>query len=147
MPGKLATKKDMPVPEAGSRRREPESSVDELAHAVIGAAIEVHRNLGPGYVEAVYEEALAVEMRLRGIPFVRQHPMRVMYKGKNVGEGRLDFLVGGVLVVELKAAEGLTPLHKARVISYLKATGNHLGLIINFNVALLREGILRVVLS
>jgi GxxExxY protein len=73
--------------------------------------------------------------------------MRVMYKGNNVGEGRLDFLVGGVLVVELKAAEGLTPLHKARVISYLKATGNQLGLLINFNVALLREGIQRVVLS
>jgi GxxExxY protein len=145
--GKQATRKDPPKLEARSGRSEPESAVDELAHAVIGAAIEVHRTLGPGYVEAVYEEALSVEMRLRGIPFVRQHPMRVMYKGNNVGEGRLDFLVGGVLVVELKAAEGLTPLHKARVISYLKATGNQLGLLINFNVALLREGIQRVVLS
>lgn len=129
------------------QRNEPAANVDELAHAVIGAAIEVHRHLGPGYVEAVYEEALAVEMRLRGVPFARQPPVRVVYKGCDVGEGRLDYLVGQVLVVELKAVEALTAVHKARVISYLKATGNHLGLLINFNVALLREGIQRVVLS
>jgi GxxExxY protein len=127
--------------------REPSAAVDEVAHAVIGAALEVHRHLGPGYVEAVYEEALAVELRLRGIPCARQHPVRVLYKSHAVGEGRLDFLVGGALVVELKAVEALLPVHKARVISYLKATDTHLGLLINFNVALLREGLQRVILS
>ena len=130
-----------------AERKEPTAIADELAHAVIGAAIEVHRYLGPGYVESVYEEALAVEMRLRGIQFTRQHPVRVVYKSQAVGEGRVDYLVGDVLVVELKAVEALTAVHKAQIISYLKATGNHLGLLINFNVALLRDGIQRVVMS
>lgn len=103
--------------------------------------------LGPGYLEAVYEEALAVEMGLRGIPFVRQHLVRVAYKGHAVGEGRVDFLVDQVLVVEVKAVESLSQVHKAQVLSYLKATGGHLGLLINFNVALLRDGVQRVILS
>lgn len=128
-------------------RSEPAAEVDAFAHAVIGAAIEVHRNLGPGYVEAIYEEALAVEFRLRRIRFARQHPVRVVYKGHEVGEGRVDFLVGDILVVELKAVETLTPVHKAQVLSYLKATATQLGLLINFNVALLRNGIQRIVLS
>lgn len=126
---------------------EPAAEVDELARAVIGAAIEVHRTLGPGYGEAVYEEALAIEMHLRGIPFARQYPVRVVYKEHQVGEGRVDFLVGGSLVVELKVADSLSQVHKAQVLSYLKATDNHLGLLINFNVALLRDGLQRVVLS
>lgn len=125
------------------RPSEPEAIVDELARAVIRAAIEVHR--GPGYVKAVYKEALAVKMRLRGIPFVRQCPMRVVYKGHEVGECQLDFLVGEVLMGELKAVVALTPVHKARVISLLKATDNHL--LINFSVPLLRECLQRVVLS
>lgn len=126
---------------------EPSAELDRLANAVIGAAIEVHRVLGPGYVESVYEEALAVELELRGIPFARQIPAAVDYKGHAVGEGRLDLLVGGKLVVELKAVEALAPIHSAQVISYLKATGHELGLLINFNVALLKEGIRRIVLS
>jgi len=121
---------------------EPSAELDRLANAVIGAAIEVHRVLGP-----VYEEALAVELELRGIPFARQIPAAVDYKGHAVGEGRLDLLVGGKLVVELKAVEALAPIHSAQVISYLKATGHELGLLINFNVALLKEGIRRIVLS
>jgi GxxExxY protein len=121
--------------------------LDDLAHAVIGAAIEVHRCLGPGYLESVYEEALALELQSRDIPFEKQRPVSVNYKGHPVGEGRLDFLVGGALIVELKAVDALAPIHKAQVLSYLRTTGLHLGLLLNFNVAVLRDGIQRVILS
>lgn len=124
---------------------EPSQEVDKLAHSVIGAAIEVHRNLGPGYLESVYEEALAVEFDLRSIPFERQKPIHIQYKGHSIGESRLDFLVGELLIVELKAVESLAGIHTAQVISYLKATRLHLGLLINFNVAVLKDGIKRVV--
>ncbi len=130
-----------------TERREPPAELDRLAHAVIGAAIEVHRVLGPGFLESVYEEALAVELGLRGVAFVRQAPVAVDYKGHAVGEGRSDFLVGGELVVELKAVDALAPIHSAQVISYLKAMGRPLGLLINFNVPVLKEGIRRIVLS
>ena len=126
---------------------EPGSELDRLAPAVIGAAIEVHRSLGPGFLESVYEEALCIELDVRRIPFERQWPVAVNYKGHPVGEGRLDLLVGGVLVVELKAVEGVAPIHVAQVMSYLKATGHRLGLLINFNVPFLKNGIKRIVLS
>lgn len=126
---------------------EPNKDVDRLARQVIGAAIEVHRHLGPGFLESVYEEALVVELGLRGIAFERQWPVPVSYKERHVGEGRIDLLVGNELIVELKAVDGLAPIHKAQVISYLKAMGLHLGLLINFNVPVLRAGIQRVVLS
>lgn len=122
------------------------SPLETYAHQIIGAAIEVHRALGPGFLETVYEQALAVEMNIRGIPFIQQYPVSINYKGKAVGEGRLDFLAGSCLVVELKAVETLLPVHKAQVISYLKTTGLSLGLLINFNVEILRHGIKRVIL-
>ncbi len=128
-------------------RTEPDKRLDELARAVIDAAIEVHRELGPGFVESVYEEALAVELRLRDVEFERQKPIAVFYKGHPVGEGRVDLLVGGALIVELKAVEKLLPVHKAQVISYLKASRSALALLINFNERLLKDGIQRVVLS
>jgi GxxExxY protein len=84
---------------------------------------------------------------LRQIPFVRQKAVSIVYKGQSVGESRLDFLVGGCLIVELKAVEALAPIHQAQIISYLKATGLVLGLLINFNVPLLKDGIRRVILS
>lgn len=127
--------------------REPGKEVDDLANAVIGAAIEVHRIPGPGYLESVYEEALAVELELRSIAFERQKPINVEYKGHGVGEGRLDLLVGGKLIVELKAVEALAPIHIAQVMSYLKTLSLPLGLLINFKVPLLKQGIKRVVLS
>jgi len=130
-----------------AERREPDTATDELAHVVIGAAIEVHRYLGPGYLEAVYEEALCVEMRLRGIPFERQKPIKVEYKGEYVGEGRLDLLVGDRLVVELKAVKAVAPIEQAKVMSYLKATGRQLALLINFHVTVLKDGIQRIVRS
>ncbi len=134
-------------PDDVEERIEPSSELDELAQEVIGAAIEVHRHLGPGYLEGVYEEALAIELRSRCIPFERQMPISLDYKGHKVGEGRLDVLVNGELLVELKAVEALVPVHKAQVISYLKATGLHLALLIDFNVPALRAGIRRIVLS
>lgn len=128
-------------------KKEPHKKLDQLTHAVIGAAIEVHRHLGPGYLEAVYEEALAVELELLGIPFRRQVVIHVDYKGHKVGEGKIDLIVNESLVVELKAVETLLSLHSAQVISYLKATGHHLGLLINFNVPMLKDGIKRVIRS
>ena len=128
--------------------REPDAETDALARAVIGAAIAVHRVLGPGYLESVYEEALALEMTARNIPFERQARVVAYYQGHVVGEGRIDYLVGGTLVVELKAVDELTPIHTAQVISYLKVTGQVLGLLINFNSVLLGEhGLRRIVYS
>ncbi len=127
--------------------REPGKQLDDLARVVVDAAMEVHRELGPGFVEGVYEEALAVELRLRNVEFERQKPISVSYKGCPVGEGRVDLLVGGLLIVELKAVEKLLPVHKAQVISYLKARSAALGLLINFNERLLKDGIQRIVLT
>ncbi len=126
---------------------EPGDLVDFWASEVIGAAIEVHRKLGPGFLESVYEEALVIELELRSIPFVRQAPVGVNYKGYIVGEGRIDVLVADMLVIELKTVESLSELHRAQVISYLKATRLHLGLLINFHVPILRHGIQRVIFS
>jgi GxxExxY protein len=127
--------------------REPQASVDQLAHAVIGAAIEVHRLLGPGYLESVYEEALGIELGERAIPFERQVPFAVTYKGRPVGLGRLDLLVADVLVVELKAVEALLPVHRAQVLSYLRATNLPLGLLLNFKAPTLRDGLERIVFT
>ena len=124
---------------------EPRAELDDLAHRVIGAAIEVHRFLGPGFLESVYEEALCVEFALRGIRFARQVPVSVRYKGEPVGEARLDLLVDDSLVVELEAVESIAPIHWAQVLCYLKATRHRLGLLINFNVSVLQRGIKRVV--
>ena len=127
---------------------EPSREVDQLAHDVIGAAIEVHTILGAGFLESTYEEALALEFTLRGIPFKRQWPIALTYKGNRVGDARLDFLVGDLLVVELKAIDSFHPIHQAIALNYLKATNLQLALLINFNVVALREGgIKRVVLT
>lgn len=129
-----------------AKRGEPSEEVDRLAYAVIGAAIEVHRVLGAGFLESVYQEALCLELHLQRIPFIPQAPVAVNYKGASVGEGKLDFLVGNSLIVELKAVENLAPIHNAQVMSYLKMTGHQLGLLINFNVPILKQGIKRIVL-
>lgn len=117
-----------------------------LSSAVIGAAIEVHRLLGPGFAESVYEEALCIELAERGIPFARQAAIQVRYKGRLVGEGRLDLLVADVLIVELKVVDALAPVHTSQLLSYLKATGHPLGLLMNFNVPRLMQGVKRLVL-
>jgi GxxExxY protein len=129
------------------RRMRRFSDEVELAYAVIGAAIEVHRALGAGFLERVYHEALVTEFRLRGIPHKSKHLVAVKYKDYPIGEGELDFLVGDSIIVELKAVEKLSPIHEAQVISYLKMTNCPLGLLINFNVPMLKEGIKRIILS
>src|ERR1700690_210130 len=125
--------------------KEPEEGLNRLTEAVIGAAIEVHRGLGPGLLEAFYEEALCIELGARGTPFQRQVPVGVLYRGVVLGDARLDLLVNSRLVVELKATERYAPVHLAQVLSYLKATELTLALLINFNVVSLRHGIRRVV--
>src|SRR5688572_27834431 len=105
-----------------------DETAEQLAHAVIGAAIEVHRLIGPGQPESVYENALSHELALRNISHQRQVPIPIVYKGLEVGEGRADLLVGGRLVVELKSCEQLHDVHRAQVRAYLCATGHVLGL-------------------
>jgi GxxExxY protein len=124
---------------------EPDGELNRVTEAVIGAAIEVHRVLGPGYLESLYERAMCLEMTERGIAFVRQAPFSIFYKGAPIGETRLDLLVDRQLLVELKATEGCVPVHLAQVMSYLKATRLTLGLLINFNVRSLRHGVRRVI--
>jgi len=131
--------------DAKPAKEEPDHELDLLANTAIGAAIEMHRHLGPGYLESIYEEALAIEFRLRNLPFERQHPIGVAYKNVVVGQSRLDFLVGLRLVVEIKAVEHLLPVHRAQVISYLKATNCRLGLLINFHEETLARGVKRIV--
>lgn len=127
--------------------QEPDEYTDQTARNVIGAAIEVHKALGPGFLESVYESALAVELKHRNIPFKQQYEVGVTYRGEIVGHGRLDFFVDHCLVVELKAIERFEPIHYAQVISYLKVTGCHLGLLLNFNVQKMTSGLKRVVYS
>jgi len=128
------------------KNKEVDDQIDSLAHGVIGAALEVHRLLGPGFLESVYEEALCVELQLRSIPFARQPAVTLKDKGQTVGQGRLDLLIGETLVIELKAVDGLAPIHTAQLLSYLRATGHKLGLLINFNVPYLKHGIKRIIL-
>ena len=123
---------------------EPSSEVDRLAFGALGAAIEVHRELGPGHADSAYERAMCIELRRRGIPFVLQSRYSLLYKGQEVSEGRLDLLVGGLLLIEIKAVESLLPLHTAQVIAYLKATNKQLALLINFNVRRLKDGVRRM---
>ncbi|MBR8840752.1 MAG: GxxExxY protein [Stigonema ocellatum SAG 48.90 = DSM 106950] len=129
------------------RMKHLSDEVERLAYAVIGAAIEVHRVLGPGFLESVYHQALKLEFQMREIPHKSKHPVAIKYKGHQVGEGELDFLVGDILIVELKSVEKLAPIHEAQVISYLKMTNHPLSLLINFNVPVLKEGIKRIILS
>jgi GxxExxY protein len=116
-----------------------------VSRAVIGAAIEVHRCLGPGLLESVYESALCRELWLRRLNTERHLPVEVRYKGADLGSTlRLDLLVEGCVVVEVKPVAELVPFHRAQLLTYLKLTGYQVGLLINFNVVLLRHGVRRV---
>jgi GxxExxY protein len=117
---------------------------NELTHAIIGAAIEVHKFLGPGLLESAYEECLARELSLRGLHYERQKPLPVVYKDIRLECGcRIDLLVEGRIVVELKAVDAFAPVHEAIVLTYLRLSGCRVGLLINFHVAVLKEGIRR----
>ena len=120
----------------------------ELTHSIIGVAIEVHRVLGPGLLESAYEECLAQELTVRGIPFEKQKPLPVVYKGMKLDCGyRVDLLIDGRVVVELKAVEALAPIHDAILLTYLRLSGCKIGLLINFHCAVLKDGIRRRVLD
>ncbi len=118
----------------------------KIGQSLLNAAVEVHRQLGPGFLERIYEEALCQKLTWRSVSFEWQKPVRVMYKGVSVGDQRLDLLVGSLVIAEIKAADTILPIHQAQLLSYLKATNLRLGFIINFNVKLLKNGIKRMVL-
>ena len=121
---------------------------NELATQIIGAAIEVHKQLGPGLLESAYETCMAQEMSLRGIGFERQKPLPLTYKGTKLDCGyRLDFLVEGLVVVELKAIKKFESVHKAQILTYLRLTNCKLGLLLNFHTVLLKTGIKRIALN
>jgi len=119
---------------------------ENLINKVIGAAIEVHQNLGPGFLESIYERALCHELQLQGIPFEKQVEIQVPYKEISIPGQRLDLIIDSFLILELKAVEEISPVHEAQLLSYLKSTGLKVGLIINFKVKQLKSGIRRMVL-
>ena len=120
---------------------------DETSNRVIACAIEVHRYLGPGLLESAYEQCLAHELSLAGIPFKVQVPVPVTYKGIRLDCGfRIDLLVDDTLIVELKSVGALAPIHEAQLLTYMRLSGISIGLLMNFNVALLKDGLKRMVL-
>ena len=124
------------------------SRANELTHTVIGAAIEVHRCLGPGLLESAYHECLCRELVVRGVPFQKERPLPLQYKGIRLECGyRIDLLVGGLVVVEVKAIDAIAPIHEAQLLTYLRLGGWNIGLLINFNVVVLKNGICRRILT
>ena len=124
-----------PIPEA----------IEAVGHQVIGGAIAVHRALGPGYVEGIYHRAMIIELKSLGLRLDEELTAQISYKDQPVGSHRADLIVAGALVIEIKAVRQLEPIHAAQVASYLKAFDLRLGLLINFNVAVLKQGLRRVV--
>ena len=118
-----------------------------LSNAVIGCAIDVHRALGPGLLESVYEECLTIEFAAKGIPFERQKAVPITYRDRRLQTClRLDLLVSDLVIVEVKAIEALLPIHEAQLLTYLRLSGRRLGLLINFNVPAVKDGIQRIAL-
>ncbi|NJD51404.1 MAG: GxxExxY protein [Candidatus Methanoperedens sp.] len=118
--------------------------LNEISEKIIGAAIQVHRTLGPGLLESTYEACLKYELEKRGLKVLSQVGLPVIYDGIKIDLGyRLDLLIEDAVIIELKAVTTVTPLHEAQLLSYLKLSGKHLGLLINFNVTLLKDGITR----
>jgi GxxExxY protein len=130
---------------ADRKLREVEPTLNEWTRLVVDAALQVHRVLGPGFLERHYEAALVRELSLRSVPFAQQVDVEVFYRSDSIGVVRLDLVIADRVVVELKAVETLFAVHHAQLLSYLKASGYELGLLINFNVPLLKQGIRRIV--
>lgn len=125
-----------------------DSHLNRITKDVIGAAIEVHKQLGPGLLESAYKECLCKELSLNGIVFEREKPIRLEYKGLELECGyRLDVLVANAIVIEIKSVEAIAPVHEAQLITYLRLGGWKIGLLINFNVEVLKNGIRRRVLN
>jgi GxxExxY protein len=130
-----------------TQRKSIPGQVENVAKCVVDAAFQVHSELGPGLLESVYEICLVHALSTRGISLERQVPVPVVFDGVRLESGlRLDLLVEGCLIVEIKAVEQLHPVHRAQLLTYLKLTGHRLGLLINFNVPLIKDGIKRVIL-
>jgi GxxExxY protein len=124
------------------------NAADVLSGQIIGAAIDVHRQLGPGLLESAYETCLCREFDVRGIPYLRQHPVDIEYKGATVEAAyRIDIFVADLVLIELKSVEKLEPIFDAQLLTYLRLSKRWLGLLINFNVPVLRDGIQRRVLG
>lgn len=120
---------------------------EKLSNQVIGCALEVHRNLGPGLLESTYEQCLAHELKTADIPFKLQHPLPVAYKNIRLNCGyRIDILVDDRMILELKSVDALLPIHQAQLLTYMKLAQISIGLLINFNVKLLKDGIKRLIL-
>jgi len=125
-----------------------QSAINQLTQDIIGAAIAVHRVLGPVLLESAYQECLCQELAFRGIPFERQVPIPLEYRGLRLEAGyRLDILVAGRVVVEVKAIDAIAPIHEAQLLTYLRLGGWNIGLLMNFNVVVLKDGIRRRVLD
>jgi GxxExxY protein len=119
----------------------------EITEKVIGAAIEVHKHLGPGLLESTYESCLCQELEIRGLSFQRQVTLPLEYKGLHVEEAfRIDLVVEDKIILELKSQQGILPIHEAQLMTYLKLTGKRVGLLLNFNVSTMKDGIVRRVL-
>ena len=122
------------------------TDINKLSSKVIGAAIEVHKHLGPGLLESAYEECLCHELELRDTSYERQKALPIVYKGKELDCGyRLDVVADNQLIVELKSVEKIEPIHRAQLLTYLKLSDIRLGLILNFNVTMMKDGIVRMV--
>ncbi|HEV2296060.1 MAG TPA: GxxExxY protein [Tepidisphaeraceae bacterium] len=126
---------------------EPSEEINQLSRRVIGICIGIHRALGAGLPEEAYEEALSMEFDVQGIRYERQYRIPILYKGRCVARVRLDFLIDSMLVLEAKSVDALTPIDRRQVLRYLEVTKLPLGLLVNFNVVLLKEGIRRIIRS
>ena len=120
-------------------------TIDHLTERIIKCVIEVHRQLGPGLLESTYEEACCIELEDEGLKYQRQLIIPEVYKGRTIGEYRLDLMVEDLVVVEIKSVERFDPIFKAQVLTYLKITGKRIGLLVNFNSRLLKDGIRRFI--
>jgi GxxExxY protein len=120
--------------------------LNQLTEKIIGCAIEVHRQLGPGLLEGTYESALCIELEEAGLKYRRQLVYPAVYKGRTIGEYRLDLVVEEAVIVEIKSVERLAPIFGAQVLTYLRIAGKHVGLLINFNSRMLKDGVKRFVL-
>jgi GxxExxY protein len=125
----------------------PDMPENAITERIIKCPIEVHRQLGPGLLESVYEEALDIECNLNGLHVLRQFTVPVLYRGKKIGEYRPDMLINDLVIAEIKSVERFDPVFEAQVLTYLKITGKRVGLLINFNSRLVKDGIRRFILS
>lgn len=123
-----------------------DEATNNLSYQIIGAAMEVHRTLEAGLLESVYEEAFCIELEEKNLPYERQKDIGIVYKGRSIGNMRADIIVDNHIIVELKAVERLQGVHDAQILTYLKITQLRLGLLINFNSTILKNGIKRVIL-